>query len=303
MNRYRFIEAERVNHRVGRLCRVVKVSRAAYYRWATGRVSRRRLENELLLESIRGLYDRSRRTYGSPRVHAELRVLGIRCSENRVARLMRRAGLKGRTPRQFLRTTVGDPKAAFPDLVGRRFQPTAPDQTWVSDISYVRTDEGWLYVAIVLDCFSRKVVGWSMANTLHTQLTIDALRMALESRRPEPGLVCHSDRGCQYTSEAYGRVLEAWGCRQSVSRKGNCYDNAVAESFFSTLKSDLVYRSHWRTRADARQAIFEYIEAFVRHEALLNRVRCETSPSGCRSSPMKLRTAYPGNCGGGREQS
>ena len=274
MSRYRFIEVEKVNHAVRTLCRVLKVSRAAYYHWSIYPLSARARADLALSERIAAIHARSRQTYGAPRVHAELQACGDLHGRKRVARLMRRAGLAGRFPRRYRRTTIGDPFTVLPDLVQRDFTPTRPDQLWVGDITYVRTWEGWLYLATILDCFSRRVVGWSMADHLRTELPLNALHMALARRNAGSTLIHHTDRGCQYTSEAYTNVLENHGIRSSLSRPGNCWDNAVAESFFSTLKLDLLYRHSWPTRAAARSAIFEYIEAFYnrqrRHSTLGN---------------------------------
>jgi transposase InsO family protein len=220
----------------------------------------------VLTERIAAIHARSRQTYGAPRVHAELHICGERHGRKRVARLMRHAGLAGRVPRRYQRTTIGDPFTVLPDLVQRDFMPTHPDQLWVGDITYIRTWEGWLYLATVLDCFSRRVVGWAMADHLRTELPLRALEMALARRTPTDTLIHHTDRGCQYTSEAYTTVLESHGIRSSLSRPGNCWDNAVAESFFSTLKLDLLYRHSWPTRAAVRSAVFEYIEAFYNRE-------------------------------------
>ena len=279
MSRYRFVEAEKVNHAVTTLCRVIQVSRAAYYAWSSAVLSSRAHANLQLLEKIRAIHARSRMTYGWPRIHAELRAAGEVCSRRRVARLMRENKIAGRVPKRFRRTTIADPFTALPDLVQRNFTPTAPDQLWVTDITYVRTLEGWLYVAAILDCFSRRVVGWAMEHTLGSELTLKAMRMALLSRDPAPGLIHHSDRGCQYTSGAYEKLLAAHDVLQSVTRPGNCYDNAVAESFFSTMKNDLVYRNTWSTREEAKHAIFEYIEAFYNRErrhSLLGHVSPDT---------------------------
>ena len=266
MSRYRLVEVEKAKHTVTTLCRVLKVSRAAYYAWSTATPSTRARSNVELLEQIRTIHARSRMTYGAPRVHAELRAAGVCCSRKRVARLMRLNGLAGRYPKRFRRTTVSNPFTALPDLVQRDFAPSEPDQLWVTDITYVRTGEGWLYLAVVLDCFSRRVVGWAMRDNLGTELVLQAMHMALLQRTPRPGLIHHSDRGCQYTSDAYEKLLAAHDVLQSVSRPGNCYDNAVAESFFATLKAELVHRTTWSTRERARLAIFEYIEAFYNRE-------------------------------------
>jgi transposase InsO family protein len=275
VSRYRFIEVEKVNHAVRTLCRVLQVSRAAYYHWSIHPLSARARADLALTERIAAIHARSRQTYGAPRVHAELQVCGDRHGRKRVARLMHAAGLAGRIPKRYRHTTVADPLTVIPDLVRRDFTPTHPDQLWVGDITYIRTWEGWLYLATLLDCFSRRVVGWAMADHLRTELPLRALHMALARRSPTGTLIHHTDRGCQYTSEAYTNVLTSHGIRSSLSRPANCWDNAVAESFFSTLKLDLLYRHSWPTRAAARSAIFEYIEVFYnrerRHSTLGNR--------------------------------
>jgi transposase InsO family protein len=194
-----------------------------------------------------------------------LRARKKRVSRKRVARLMRVAGLVGRRPRRFRRTTIADQKVQVEDLVQRQFTATAPDQKWFADITYIRTWEGWLYLAVILDAYSRKVVGWSMADHLRTELATDALEMALATRRPSPGLIQHSDRGVQYTSTAYGELLTAHRARQSVGRPGTCWDNAVVESFFATLKNELIYRCVWPTRRQAQLAIFEFIAGWYNH--------------------------------------
>jgi transposase InsO family protein len=274
VSRYRFIEVEKESHAIRTLCRVLKVSRAAYYDWYDHPLSGQAQANTRLTERIAAIHARSRETYGSPRIHAELQACGELHGRKRVARLMRLAGIVGRHPRRYRRTTVSDPLTVIPDLVQRDFTPSGPDQLWVADITYIRTWEGWLYLAAILDCYSRRVVGWAMADHLRTELPLNALRMALARRTPAARLIHHTDRGCQYTSEAYTKVLDGHGIRSSLSRPGNCWDNAVAESFFSTLKLDLVYRHGWPTRAGARTAIFEYIEGFYnpqrRHSTLGN---------------------------------
>ena len=265
MSRYRFIEAEKAGHSVVRLCRPLRVSPSGYYAWKQRQPSARARANLALAEQIRTVHERSRGTYGSPRVHAELREAGP-IGRKRVARLMRQAGLVGCRPRGFRRTTIPDPTASADDLVRRDFRPAEPDRLWVSDITYVRTDEGWLYLAAILDACSRRVVGWSLADHLRTELALDALAMALNRRRPAPGLVHHSDRGTQDLARAYTARLADRHVRQSVGCPGTCWDNAVAESFFATLKTELLHRQSWATRRQARTAIFEYIEAFYNRQ-------------------------------------
>jgi putative transposase len=285
VSRYRFIAAEKAYYSVAQLCRVLRVAPSGYYAWQHRRPSARAQANAALTEQIRAVHERSRCTYGAPRVHAELRAGGQRVSRKRVARLMCAAGLVGRPPRRFRRTTVADPQAQAEDLVQRQFVATAPDQLWFGDITYVRTWEGWLYLAIILDAYSRKVVGWAMAAHLRTELATAALQMAFETRRPKPGLIQHTDRGSQYTSTVYGELLAAHQARQSVGRPGTCWDNAVAESFFATLKTELIHRHVWPTRRQAELAIFEFIAGWYnqhrRHSALgyLSPAEVERRPS------------------------
>jgi transposase InsO family protein len=253
------------------LCRVLEVSKAGFYAWLRRRPSARAQQDADLTAQIREIHQQSRGTYGSPRVHAALRQREVRVGHNRVARLMGEAGLSGtRRPRRRIQTTVVDPGAnPAPNLVNRDFTPQAPDRLWVGDITYIPTLEGWLYLADLLDCCSRKVVGWSLADHLRTDLPLAALRMAITARRPSPGrLVHHSDRGSQYTSAEYQNELAAHGITASMSRRGNCFDNAVAESFFATLKAELVHRCLWLTKAEAARAIFEWIEVFYNRQRL-----------------------------------
>jgi transposase InsO family protein len=272
MNRYRFIAVEKAHYSVVLLCRVLQVAASGYYAWRHRQPSSRARADGVLIEHIRAIHARSRCTYGAPRIHAELRERKQRVSRKRVARLMRAAGLVGRPPRRFRRTTDPDLKAQTLDLVQRQFTATAPDQKWFADITYVRTWEGWLYLAVIVDAHSRKVVGWAMADHLRTELATDALYMALKTRWPKPGLIHHSDRGVHYTSSAYGELLSAHQARQSVGRPGTCWDNAVAESFFATLKNELIYRHVWPSRRLAKLAIFEFIAGWYnqyrRHSTL-----------------------------------
>ena len=265
MSRYRFIEAEKAGQSVVRLCRLLRVAPSGYYAWKKRAPSARAAANAALTEQIRAVHERSRGTYGSPRVHAELREVGP-VGRKRVARLMREAGLVGCRPRGFRRTTIADPTAQADDLVKRHFRPAGLDQLWVSDITYVGTDEGWLYLATILDACSRRVIGWSLADHLRTELALDALAMALDRRRPAPGLIHHSDRGTQYLAHAYTARLADRHVRQSVGCPGTCWDNAVAESFFATLKTELLHRQRWATSQQARTAIFEYIEGFYNRQ-------------------------------------
>jgi putative transposase len=265
---YRLIDAEKAHHRVSHLARVLGVARAGYYAWASRPPSDRDHADALLGEQIRQIHARSRGTYGAPRVHAELRLgLDIWVGRKRVARLMREHGLQGVHRRRRGGLTRRDPHAApAPDLVARDFTPAGPDRLWVADVTQQRTDQGWLYLAVVLDAFSRRIVGWSMADHLRTELVLDALDMAISQRNPAAGLVCHSDHGCQYTSFAYGRRLTASGLVASMGTVGDALDNAVAESFFATLERELLDRHHWPDRQTLRTAIFDFIEVFYNRQ-------------------------------------
>ncbi len=269
MSRFRFIDAEKARFPVSLLCRVLGVSKSGYYAWRGRPPSKRSREDTALVEKIREVHERSRQTYGYPRVRAELRALGVRCGHRRVARLMRKAGLRGcmRGPKR--RTTRRDPLAApAPDLVGRNFAATAPDRLWTAYITYVNTDEGFLYLAFVLDVYSRRIVGWSMTSHLRAELVVDALEMAVWRRKPAAGLVHHSDRGTQYTALSFGNRLEEAGIVPSMGRTGSALDNAISESFVSTLKCELVHRWRFPTREAARSAIFEYLEVFYNRRRL-----------------------------------
>lgn len=265
--KFAFVAAEKANFPVSLLCRVLGVSRSGFYAWHRRPSSARATEDEALAGAIASAHRASRGTYGSPRVHAALRAAGRHTSRKRVIRLMRAQQLAARRRRRFRRTTQSKHGLPVADnLLARQFEVAAPNVAWVTDITYVPTREGWLYVAAIVDLFSRRVVGWSMSASLETTFCLDALAMALRARKPSAGLVHHSDRGCQYASGAYRKALEANGLVCSMSRKGNCWDNAVAESFFATLKGDLVDHADFATRAEARAAIFEYIEVFYNRQ-------------------------------------
>jgi len=273
---YTFMEAQKANYRVSVMCRTLKVSKSGFYGWRDRPPSARAKADALLSEKIARIHGDSRETYGAPRIHFELRMLGLRCARKRVARLMREGGLFGcGGRRRKLRTTLrsqAERTPPAPDLVRRDFTPEAPERLWVADITYVRTWEGWLYLSFVLDTFCRKVVGWSMANHLKTELVLDAVNMAIYNRRPASGLIHHSDRGSQYTSVEFGSRLKEAGLLPSMGSVADAYDNSMAESFVSTLKRELIHRHSWPNRQTARMAIFEYIEAFYntrrRHSAL-----------------------------------
>jgi transposase InsO family protein len=271
--RYRFVAAERASFPVRTLCRVVGVAVSGFYAWLRRRPGRRRGDDRRVGERIGAIFAASRRTYGSPRVHAELRAEGVRVGRKRVARPMREGGLTAGRRRRVPRTTDSrhdDPVA--PNLLERRFAADRPDAVWLADLSYIPTGEGWLYLAAIKDLATREIVGWSMADHLRAELACDALRMALHRRQPPPGLTHHSDRGVQYACKDYRAILARHGLVQSMSRKGDCWDNAPMESFFGSLKTELVHRTSFPTREAARRAVFEYVEAFYnrrrRHSGL-----------------------------------
>jgi transposase InsO family protein len=279
VNCYPFIEAEKQgSHSVKRACELLKVSRSAYYANRTSGPSSREQRDAELTGKIIEIHDESDRTYGSPRVHHELLEQGQRCSRKRVVRLMQAADRHGRVPRRWKKTTIPDPGAAQrPDLIGRDFaidpdHPRQLDRRWCGDITYIQTWQGWLYLATVIDLASRRVVGWATADHLRTDLIADALTDAVNRRRPAAGVVFHSDRGCQYTSTQYANLATTLGVTLSVGRKGQCWDNAVAESFFATLKTELLHRRAWPTHKAATSAIFGYIEGWYntrrRHSTL-----------------------------------
>ncbi len=260
-----FIEAEEVaGHSVKRCCELFEVSRAAFYQRRQGIPSARDVSDTELTEKIREIHDESDGTYGSPRVHHELRKRDVSCGRRRVRRLMRLAGLEGRAKKRWRTTTIPDPEVErAKDLIQREFGPCSKiDRRYVGDITYINTWEGWAYLATVIDLASRRVVGWALAEHMRTELVVDALNMAFANRRPPRGAIFHSDRGCQYTSLDYGEVARANGVVLSVGRVGDCWDNAVAESFFATIKRELIDTHAWPTRAGLRRAVFDYIEGW-----------------------------------------
>jgi transposase InsO family protein len=266
--RYRFIDTHRGRYPVALLCQTVAVSRAGYYAWRRRVPSRRALANVTLRQQVHAAYQTGRGTYGYRRVHAAV-VRQTPCSRNRVARLMRQDGLRARRNRRYRTTTrSAHDRPIAANRLNREFVSPAPDRKWLSDITYVRTAEGWLYLAVILDLYSRRVVGWALAPHLKDELTLAALQMALGCRSVTAGLLHHSDRGSQYASIKYRRLLARHHLAASMSRPGNAYDNAPVESFFATLKSELLYHRHFQTRDQARRAIFEYIEVFYNRQRL-----------------------------------
>jgi putative transposase len=269
--RFAFIRARKAEHTVSALCRVLEVTRQGYYQFEANEArsrAKRDVEHELG-DTVRTVYEQSRGTYGSPRVHAQLKRQGVRVSKRRIERTMRGLGLVARRRRRFTSTTRADVShRPASNVLNREFSASRPNERWVTDITYVWTDEGWAYVAVILDLFSRSVVGWALDATLGTRLPLAALNAALVRQRPGAGLLHHSDRGCQYTSAEYRNELAARSITVSMSRKGNCWDNAVAESFFATLKAELINERRWSTRVELRAAVFEYIESFYNRRRL-----------------------------------
>jgi putative transposase len=269
-----FIAAKRTEHSVKTMCRVLEVSRSGFHAWAKRAPSPRALKDARLTERIRQIHAEHRQVYGSPRIHAELVMAsGERVGRKRVERLMRQAGISGLVARKRGRTTVRVPGVRVcEDLVDRAFMAAAPDRLWVADITYLRTWEGWLYLVAVQDVYSRRIVGWAMDSHMRTELVTAALQMALTRRRPAPGLIWHSDQGGQFVSLAFGQQARAAGIAQSMRSRGDCYDNAVAESFFATLKKELIHRRSWPLKAELRTEVFDYIEVFYnrqrRHRSL-----------------------------------
>ena len=244
------------------MCRVLKVHRSGYYAWKVSPLSQRALEDQKLLAEIRQFYDESDGIYGSPRIHRDLREAGIRCGVKRVARLMHQAKIKSLRGYRRPRHISGKPSMAAPNRLQQQFTFNQPDVAWVTDITYLRTYEGWLYLAVVIDLYSRTVVGWSMKPTMATEIVLDALLMAVWRRKPKQSVIIHSDQGSQFGSDDFVRWCRDNRLIPSMSRRGNCYDNAVAESFFSSLKKERIKRKIYATREEAKSEIFEYIEVF-----------------------------------------
>ncbi len=271
--RYQFIQNHRTEFDLEVMVRMLEVSRSGFYNWQGRPISRRVKADQKLVKTIEEIHTSSRARYGAPRVHAELRARGARCSRKRVARLMRFGGLRGKTRRKFKRTT--DSKHEFliaQNRLERDFSASKPNQKWLADITYLPTLEGFVYLAVVLDVFSRKIVGWSIRDSLETKIVLDALEMARAARRPDAGLLHHSDRGSQYASHDFQAALVRLQAVSSMSRKGNCWDNAMCESFFATLKNELDLEGPMRSKAVTRGLVFEYINVFYnrqrRHSSL-----------------------------------
>jgi len=261
--KYRFIEKHRKQYSVSRLCLMLGIKRSSFYAWKKRGPSLREKDNQVLIAHIRRVYKKYRKTYGSPRVYMQLRKEGISCNKKRVARLMRQDGIKGqRKYRKIITTNSKHDFPLAPNVLNREFEAEKPNQKWVGDITYIPTDEGWLYLASVLDLFSRRIVGWATSDLIDAALVENALRMALYQRQPGRGLLHHSDRGSQYASHQIRNILAANQIIVSMSGKGNCYDNAVMESFWGTLKNEWVNYQKYQTRSQARTDIFSYIEGF-----------------------------------------
>jgi putative transposase len=271
--RYQFIDDQRDDFPVTRMCQVLAVSPSGYYAWRKRPASAREMANQELYQQIEAVYHENQGVYGSPRIYQELKAQGVACSENRIARLMRLRGLRAKQSRQF-KTTTRRNKAhpVAPNLLKRDFKADRPDQKWLADITYLATGEGWLYLAAILDLYTRRIVGWAMSERMTSDLTIAALEMALLQRRPDAGLIHHSDQGSQYTDQKYQALLKAHSIRASMNGVGSWYDNAPMESFFGTLKSERVHHYAYATRDEAKTDVFYYIEAFYnrrrRHSAL-----------------------------------
>jgi putative transposase len=272
--RFRFIEDRRVDYPVIVLCDVLGVSPAGYYAWRARPESRRSAANRALVDDIKRVHRNTCGRYGSPRIHAELRAQGRGASRGRIERLMRRHGVRAimARPRRVRTTDSRHDFPIAPNLLARNFSAAAPNRIWLADITYVETDQGWLYLAAVMDLYSRKIVGWAMCDHLRAELPLAALLMAISVQRPGAGLIHHSDRGVQYASAEYRKLMQFAGLRASMSRRADCYDNAPMESFFHTLKTELVHHQHYATREEARRDIFAYIEGFYnrsrRHSAI-----------------------------------
>ena len=276
--RFTFIDDHMEDFEVGRMCEIFEVSRSGYYTWKNRTVSSRQMKQQELTQAMKEIHQETREVYGSPRMHQELLDRGHEVSENTVAKLMKESGIQAKTRKKFINTTDSNhSRPVAENHLDRQFDTvTKSNEVWLSDITYIWTEEGWLYLAAVLDMYTRKVVGWSMAERMTTDLVVNALRMAVDqeavSNADLKELTLHSDRGSQYASEAYQQMLTSMGITCSMSRKGNCWDNAPMESFFATLKKELVHHERYKTRSEARASLFEYIEVFYnrirKHSAL-----------------------------------
>ncbi len=266
---YKLIDEEKARYSIAFLCRTLEVTRSAWYEWRRAGQSQRAREDQRLKVHVRAAHRGSRGTYGSPRIRKQLSNEGVQVGRRRVARLMREEGLAGTPKKRFRNTTDSTHKQPIAaNLLARDFLPAQPNEAWVTDITYISTSSGFLYLVVFIDLFSKKVVGWSARTHMRADLCLDALKQAIVFRNPKPGLIIHSDRGCQYASHGFAGFLEQCGFKQSMSRKGNCWDNAPAESFFGTLKTELINRKSWPSPAAAKDAIGEYIHSFYNHKRL-----------------------------------
>ena len=290
MSCFRLIAAERANHPVSLMCEVLGVSRSGFHAWERRPPCSRDIEDLELVERIVRIHDKSRKSYGARRVHAMLRREGVRIGRKRVERLMRQAGICGMVRRRRGKTTVRVPGVeTAPDLVKRDFNPTQPDRLWVADVTYLRSWEGWVYLAAVMDCHSRRIVGFSIQDHMRAELVVDALEMAVRARQPKAGLVHHSDRGSQYVSLVFTQRCEEAGIDVSMGARGCAYDNAVKESFFATLKKELVHPRSWPTKHELRLSVFEWIEAFYNRERIHSKLGY-LSPVEFEASRFALRS-------------
>lgn len=283
--KYQFIDKYRSEFAVERMCRALKISKSGYYAWKVRPKSKRARENEKLDHHIKTIYRKNRGNYGSPRITEALNKQNIACSENRVAKRMRINDIKAKTNKRFKVTT--NSKHNHPvaeNLLGQNFKAQRPNQIWASDITYIWTHEGWLYLAVILDLFSRQIVGWAMSNRLGQELVLNAFKQAIWRRRPQSGVIFHSDQGVQYACQAFRDLLQHHKFIQSMSGKGNCYDNAVVESFFHTLKTELIYFENYNIREDAQNSVFEYIEIYY------NRDRMHSTLNYC--SPVQFEQLW-----------
>jgi putative transposase len=261
--KFHFVDEYKAQFRIRSMCRVLGVSRSGYYAWCGRPLPRREVRNEALLVQIRETFRRSRGTYGSPRIHRALKKDGVACGRHRIARLMQLGGIVAKMEAHFRWTsTKREDIPAAANLVQRKFHADQPNRVWASDITLLRTGQGWLHLVVILDLYSRRVVGWSMRSRPTQELVVEALQMAIADRRPQAGLIFHSDRGGQYLSYEVQEALDEHGFRASTSRPGNCLDNAVVETFFKTLKTEMYYHRHFETRAEARTAVFDFIATF-----------------------------------------
>lgn len=264
-----FIKEHRKQYPFGLMCNVLNVSRSGYHKWLKRKLSARMLENQRILTIIRYYYNNSKGTYGLPRIYAAIRKEGYRVNKKRIARLMRENNIRAKTKKRFKLTTTHNTKAEASDnILKGNFCASAENKIWTGDITYIWTKQGWLYLAVVMDIYSRKIVGWSIHNRLSTELVIRALIMAIINRNPGKGIIFHSDKGSQYTSNSFRQLLKLYGIVQSMSSTGNCYDNAITESFFHTLKTELIYWESYQTREEAKRSIFEYIEIYYNRKRL-----------------------------------